>query len=343
MGGQKNEALYKRVISFYNLHTKYDTVQHFHREGINKNTIYSMLRRYDETGRLEYRKITGRPISKSTPVFVNNVKRLFTNNRALSTRVAARKLKVSQGTVMKIKKDVLGIRAYKKRSAPKYIKNQKQRAKTGCKKVYEKQLTHHLVIDDETYVAADPSDISAMEFFHATHPKSPPYEDRVKAKAKFFKKYLVWQALDEKGRVSRPYVCEGSLNSVVYLRECIMKLLVPFIDEVYDRSTIIFWPDLSTVHYANIVTSYLREAGIQFVPKVSNPPNVPQCRGIEKFWALVKREYHKYPKAPKNLRGFSQVWYRLSQIVARRSGKAVMDSALRNLRNVGYKGLDGAF
>ena len=163
-------------------------VQGSHQGGINKNPIYSMIRTCDDTDRLEYRKNSCRPISKSTHSFLKTVKRLFTNNRSVSTRVAARKWKVSQSSLMRAKKDTLGIHGDMKRST--------------------------------------------------------------------------WSTYRTKSN-------EQEMD-------------------------------------ANMCT---KTADSSAVAKISNPPNVPRCRGIEKFWALVKRDYHKYPTAPQNLRGFSQVWH----------------------------------
>ena len=188
-----------------------------------------------------------------------------------------------------------------------------------------------LVIDDETYIPHNPSDVPGKEYFHAADRDEVDYSQKVVPKAKFYKKYLVWQAINENGDVSEPLICEGSLNSQTYLQECVKKGLLPFIDKHYNCEDILFWPDLGTSHYANSVTEYLREQKVEFVPKNSNPPNVPQTRGIKMFWAECKREYKKLPKAPKNLRGFRQVWKRISKSVAKKVGKVVMDKAYKNL------------
>lgn len=87
------------------------------------------------------------------------------------------------------------------------------------------------------------------------------------------------------------------------------------------------------------MTSFLTAENVDFVPKVKNAPNVPQARGIERFWALCKAEYSKRPNPPKNLRGFTTVWRNISRKVAERSGKAVMDSAFKTLRNIGLRGV----
>ena len=50
-----------------------------------------------------------------------------------------------------------------------------------------------------------------------------------------------------------------------------------------------FWPDLSSSHYANEVVSFLDANNIKYLPKGKNPPNVPVARPIEDFWGQLKR------------------------------------------------------
>ncbi len=67
------------------------------------------------------------------------------------------------------------------------------------------------------------------------------------------------------------------------------KRLIPFINQHHEMEDILFWSDLATCHYANLVTHFLREEKLDFVERKENPPNFPQAKGIEKFWAICKR------------------------------------------------------
>lgn len=74
-----------------------------------------------------------------------------------------------------------------------------------------------------------------------------------------------------------------AINQKVYLEECIKKRLLPFINKHHLINPYIFWPDLSTSHYAKSVQNYLKEQNINFVPKEDNPANLPVVRPIEDF------------------------------------------------------------
>ena len=44
----------------------------------------------------------------------------------------------------------------------------------------------------------------------------------------------------------------------------------------------------ATCHYANDNQKWMKDHSIPFVMKDQNPPNAPQIRPIERFWALLK-------------------------------------------------------
>lgn len=116
----------------------------------------------------------------------------------------------------------------------------------------------------------------------------------------FFTKYLEWQTIDEFGYVSQPYISSASMNAKVYLNECIIKRLIPIIDQHHSRDKVIFWLDMGNVSLRYRSYSVLRVWGIDFVRKEKNAPNVgtPSC--IEMFWSLCKRQYKKGSEKPKS-------------------------------------------
>ena len=53
-----------------------------------------------------------------------------------------------------------------------------------------------------------------------------------------------------------------------------------------------FWPDLASAHYSKRSLEEMERLNIVVVPKSANPPNVPQLRPIENFWANLKRKIY---------------------------------------------------
>ena len=96
-----------------------------------------------------------------------------------------------------------------------------------------------------------------------------------------------------------------------YLRECLVKRLLPFLKSKYQLSDVFFWPDMASIHYEKNVINWLKLKGIQFVKKADNTPNCPQVRPIEKFWSFCKREYSStdaISKTPEDLRKYGLKW-----------------------------------
>ena len=135
---------------------------------------------------------------------------------------------------------------------------------------------------------------------------------------------MVWQEIDENGNFSDQLICAGNISAIIYLEDCLKKLLIPFIDKYYNRHDLIFWPYMATAHYEKIVKEYLIDAGVEFVDRSKNPPNIPQARDIERFWALCKNRYSKICKEPEKIRGFNKICKIISNKVSKDSGKTVM-------------------
>jgi transposase len=162
MSRSDNESFAARVAHYFENRcgrSKKLTVRHFVEEGKSKSTIYTILKRYEETGQVKFKLIPGRPPIESSPKKVKKVEKVFTKSPSVSVRAAARKLNFKRSTVSDIKVHKLGITARTKIKAPKYVKDQEARAKTGCRKILEKCRKKVLVIDDETYVPFDPSQL----------------------------------------------------------------------------------------------------------------------------------------------------------------------------------------
>lgn len=133
--------------------------------------------------------------------------------------MAARKLKLSKSTVTNIKVNTLGIKARTQKKVPKYSEGQEQTAKTGLRKIYKKVLEKVLIIDDESYVHHDPSQVPGRKFYHAANPGDVDYTKKFKVTQKFPKKHLVWQALDDFRNISDAFITTSNMNAETYLNE----------------------------------------------------------------------------------------------------------------------------
>lgn len=335
--------LAKRVLHFFENVADWNrslTYGHFKAEGIPESTIRGMIDRYLERGTIDSKQKSGRPRTVATPKVVEAIGKMVKSDPNLSVCDGSAKLKISKSTFDHVKVHDLGIKAYRKESAPKYTGDQAGRAKTACRRIYRKRLLAEkptiLIMDDETYVPMDRDQVPGVEYYHCERKGDVPDQNRFKPKAKFFKKFLVWQAIDELGNVSDPFVTTGTMNGEVYLKHCLKKHLLPFIEKYHQNHKILFWMDMATCHYKKEVTQWLSAQGIDFVGKGENAPNVPQARPIEKFWALCKAEYKRHRRTSKTLNSFQKIWKKISIKVGEESAKILMKEARRYLCAIGY-------
>lgn len=338
--------LSKRIVHFYETAGERDcknTKEHFAKEGVSASTTRNILDRYLKENRTVYRDRTGRPPTVATPKLEAKIRSIFTNDPGLSVRNAASRVGASKSTVGRLKLLKLGFRARKKKKAPKYKGDQAERAKKGCREIYRKILpsgeSKILIIDDETYLHIDPQQNAGVSYYHES-PDAPVSDiHRFQHKEKFAGKYLVWQAMDELGNVSEPFISTGTITMEVYRSECLEKRLLPFIEKHHQKEEVLFWPDMASAHYGQVAVAWYEENGIDYVHRNENAPNVPQARPIERFWALCKAAYRKRKKVPKTLQYFRTVWKKLAKEVAQRSGATLMKKLRGRLRAIAYGGV----
>lgn len=99
-----NEDRAKRIIQYYERHDKDKkrTYVHFMDEGLNKKTVYHILRRHEERGDITFRKPTGRRSTVCTPEMFERLANLFKESPKLSCREAAEQLGIARTTIFRI-------------------------------------------------------------------------------------------------------------------------------------------------------------------------------------------------------------------------------------------------
>lgn len=187
------------------------------------------------------------------------------------------------------------------------------------------------MMDDETYVLADFSQLPGQEFYVSRGRGNVPEEFRTRKKSKFPKKYLVWQAICSCGERSQSFITNGSINSDIYTKECLQKRLRPLLSK-HEVSTF-FWPDLASCHYSKVTKKWYEENNVDFVPREANPPNCPELRPIERYWALVKRNLKQTRKVTKSVEIFKKMWIAATKKVSSTTIKAMMETIPDKLKN----------
>lgn len=272
---------------------------------------------------------SGRRPGPSNPELDQKVVNYILKNRSASIRDLAKKFKTTIGMIQRIKRRH-DLKTYKKQKVPKQSPEQQHRAKTRARKLYEQILEHPnqcILMDDETYVKEDSRMLPGPQFYTKTVGESLPIAETTVAMGKFSEKVLVWQAICTCGLRSSAFFTKGTINSQIYMNECLKKRLLP----LYKKHDVppLFWPDLASAHYAKSTLQWLSENNISFVEKDINPPNCPQLRPIERYWAIVKGIFKKEGSLSLSMSDFKKNW----SVASRKCTKATVQNLMRGVKS----------
>lgn len=276
--------------------SKSSIVEHFVKQGFKRRTIYNNIKRVNECTSTKDGKRTGRKPAFSLAKLAK-LKKLSKNRIGVSQRDFARQFSVSQSTIGRKLKQI-GLKYRKRQKAPKYSEKQPETIRTRARKLInriysEKIEDFEIILDDEKYFEFCNNDIPKNTGIYTDNIKNCPNEVRFKPLEKFPTKILVWVALSGRGlsaSLIRPSKSRA-VNKEVYLNDCLIERLLPFIERYHSDGKYLFWPDLASAHYAKDVQDWMRE-NVKFVEKYENPPNVPQCRPIESFWGVLTQKVY---------------------------------------------------
>lgn len=322
----------KLIVNIFNENPscRYKTIARL--ANVSRNTVSRVIKTYKQSLTIDRKPGSGRKSGFSDRKMAEKIKRMLFKYPYLSGRKVAQKAKCSETSVRKVEKEA-GLRTYKVQKVPdrNLTKNlvAKQRAK-----VLQKDYLNNFqccIMDDETYVLSDFKQLPGQKFYVADSRGNVAEEFRVQKKSKFPKKFLVWQAICTCGQRSRSFVTTGTINADVYIKECLQRRLLPLI-KTHDLPSF-FWPDLATCHYSKSAIEWYRTNGIRFVPKEANPPNCPELRPIERYWALVKKQLKDTRGSSKSESEFRKKWAPSSKKVTEATVKALMEGIPEKVKN----------
>lgn len=295
-------------------------------------TVARVLKRFSETLSIKRKRGSGGKKGPADPKLTQKVLRSITNNPGYSDRERARKFGTSRENIRKIRSRA-GLKSYKAIKQPNRHDKQNLVGKYRSRKLYREILTKHngcIVMDDETYVKLDFKQIPGHKYYVSNFRGSVPNKYKFVLVDKFAPKMMIWQGICSCGRKSRAYVVRGNMNQDVYIKECLTKRLLPFIRS-HDCSCI-FFPDLASCHYARATLAWYNANTIAFVGKNMNPPNCPEFRPIERYWAIVKNLLNKNGGSCKNAEEMLKKWNYFAGKLGLSDVQKLMGSIKRRVR-----------
>lgn len=271
-----------------------EVAAHFARQGVPKSTTYRVVKRIKSGFGVDRKPGSGQHLAIDHKKKERIVK-YSVNKVGDSYCFIGRKFGVNHVTVKSILAKA-GVKRKNRRKCPEVKDNQLAKQKKCLNKLrktlFKPSNNVDIILDDESYFTTDGSDTNENNFYYSSEDVEAPESVRFRPVAKFPKKALVWVAMSSKG-FSEPYVVPSgnAVTADVYIRECLTRLK-DFIDKHHSDGNYVFWPDLASAHYAQKTTDVMRAVEIKFVDKSVNPPNVPQIRPIERFWAILQKKIY---------------------------------------------------
>jgi transposase len=273
-----------------------------------KSTVCSVIKRYNQSLTMDRSPGSGRPAGPVDKNLTKRVVRSFKVNPGLSDNDRAEKYKTSRTNVQNIRSRA-GWKSYRAIKQPNRNDKQNLRAKQRAGLLLKNVLTKFrgcILMDDETYVKNDFKQLPGQKFYISTMRGNVPDRYKFVHQEKYAKKLMIWQAICSCGIKSQAFVTSLKMNRQLYIKECLEKRVLPIIRS--HNVPVKFWPDLTSCHYAKDTMNWYETNQVDVIPKDMNPPNCPQLRPIEQFWAIVKRKLKKSGKSATDAKQMLQKW-----------------------------------
>lgn len=328
----KQEEIRKQIV--HNFHTNPTWTQKKIAKELKVSpvTVSRVLKRFEETLSVATRPGCGR---KPGPVDRNVTKKVLKsieNNQGLSDRERAKKCKTSASNVRKIRLRH-GQKSFRVIKVPNRSDKQSLVVKKRSRKLYQHLILKNgscCIMDDETYVKTDFSQIPGYNYYVARMRGDAPNKFKFVECEKFAPKLLVWQAICSCGMKSNIFVTNKNMTQDLYIKECLQKRLLPMMKNHTDSTW--FWPDLASCHCSKKAMEWYRDNEVDILPKDINPPNCPQFRPIERYWAIVKRNLNRTKGRVSNASQLRVKWNCQAAKVSRETVQNLMGGIIKKVR-----------
>lgn len=271
-------------------------------------TVTDVINRYKDSLTVARKPRTGPNHNTINKKLFQKITKSVKENPGLSDNQRAVRYgtSVSTGRRYRLK---AGLKSYRVIKQPNRSEKQSKVAKKRARLLYNMVLTKNegcLMMDDETYVKCDFRQLPGQKFYVSQFRGNVLPKYKYVLQDKYAKKMMIWQTICSCGKKSRSFVTNATMTSDLYVKECLQKRLLPFIRSHNCR--VVFWPDLASCHYAKSTMAWYEKNGVEVLTKNMNPPNCPQLRPIEIFWAIVKRSLKKNGGASKDIASMTKKW-----------------------------------
>lgn len=298
-----------------------------------KTTVCRVLKQYKDSLSFDRKPQLNRRSGTKDKNLEKKVLRAIKQNPGMSDYDLSRKFKKSRSTLRRIRLRA-GYKSYKAIKTPNRSMKQNKTAKTRARLLYDRILTKFkgcLLLDDETYVKLDFNQLPGTKFYMAKARGDVDEKYKFVKLEKFAKKHMIWQGICSCGLKTNSFITSSTMTSEVYMKECLQKRILPFIKK--HKGPVKFWPDLASCHYSKRVLEWYVSNNVDFIPRSMNPPNCPDFRPIENYWAIMKGKLHKTGKTVQDINSLRSAWNLQAKKVEKSLVQKMMSSIKKKVRD----------
>ena len=287
--------------------------------GVAKSTVYDLRKKIKETGTHLRKPGSGRPVSVTTPAFVNKVRARFHRTPNKSFRTVAKVMNVHERTIRRTAK-TYGFKSRAKNR--KFLLTDRLKASRleRAKKILwiVKKKKPVILFSDEKYFTVDQASNSRFDRF-VSNKKFHDVPEHIKtvSKTKHPSQIMMFGLVGSDGLKMPPVFLPSGLKmgSKDYIDLVLKKHVLPWNQTNYaDNKEYVFMQDGAPAHTANTTQKWLEES-LKFWPKSVWPPSSPDLNPLDfSIWAKVEsiacKKPHTNVKALKM--SVSKAWGQLS-------------------------------
>ena len=278
----KNEDLRKLVLSKHENGESSPQIFEDLNGSVSSRTIRRWCKMVGETGAINLSHSSGRPRIIRTKAMIKKVKTRMKRKRRVSIRKLASELNISNGSVVRILKQDLGYRSYKKRVEPALTdlhKSKRMKFANWVRHNFRKEDTLKILSSDEKMFDLDGIYNAQNDRIWAVNREEADKRGGVKQKRKFPQKVMVWLGACSKGLTPLIILDGGTTDHQRYINQ-VLPVALKYGNKAFgDNWT--FQQDGAMPHTHSLSQEWCQKNFPSFIDKDHWPPNSPDLNPLD--------------------------------------------------------------
>ena len=259
-----------------------------------------LIKRIDETGKIDRQKGSGRPRSARTAANIQIVGDLICSQEdrpctSKSPREIERETGITRSSVRRIAKKDLNLKTFRRREVQLLSDGDIRKRFAACKQL-KKRLTKRKLdrawfSDEKMFTVQTPSNTQNDRVYANVRSKSDVSADRLlQGRKHFSQSVMVSVAVSKLGKTDLVFVQPGAkINSVYYCENVLEQGLLPDIRRI-SNNDFVFQQDGAPAHRSRHTVAYLRSHVPEFIEPENWPPNSPDLNPVDySVWGHCSR------------------------------------------------------